>query len=80
MTLIWLGVILVIGGVIFTAAQPMLRGRLSRLRRVGPTPSPSSNTLEPEQPGLGLSLRDNWPGLLMIALGAVLLLSQAAFS
>ena len=79
MTLIWLGVVLVIGGVVFTAAQPMLRGRLSRLRRVSPTPSPSSNTLEPERPGRGLGFRENWPGLLMIALGAVLLLAEAAF-
>lgn len=72
MTLILIGALLIIGGVLFTAAQPILLGRLSRVRRVSPTRP--GNTLEPEVPARGFSFSANWPGLLMIALGAACLL------
>lgn len=72
MTIIWLGALLIICGVVYMAAQPILQGRLSRLRRVSPTRP--GNTLEPERPAKGFSLSSNWPGLLMIALGTILLL------
>jgi hypothetical protein len=75
MALIWLGAVLIIGGVVFMAAQPMLQGRLSRLRRV--SPARPGNTLEPERPAKGFGMNSNWPGLLMIALGTVLLLGWA---
>jgi hypothetical protein len=74
-TLIWLGALLIICGVVYTAAQPILQGRLSRLRPVSPVRP--GNTLEPERPAKGLGLSFNWPGLLMIALGTVLLLGWA---
>ncbi len=75
MTLIWLGALLIICGVVYMAAQPMLQGRLSRVRPV--TPARPGNTLEPERPAKGFGLTSNWPGLLMMALGAILLLFWA---
>ncbi|WP_088346854.1 MULTISPECIES: hypothetical protein [Rhodomicrobium] len=76
MTLIWLGALLILCGVLFMALQPILGGRFSRLRRV--RPARPGNTLEPEQPASGLGFSANWPGLAMLALGAVLLLVGAA--
>jgi hypothetical protein len=75
MTLIWLGALLIICGVVYTAAQPILQGRLSRVRPV--TPARPGNTLEPERPAKGFGLSSNWPGLLMIGLGTILLLFWA---
>jgi hypothetical protein len=77
MTLIWLGALLTLGGVLFLAIQPILRGRLSGVRRLRPTRP--GNTLEPERPAKGFSVKSNWPGFVMIGLGAVLLLVGAAF-
>lgn len=74
--LIWLGALLVIAGVVQTALQPMLRGRLSGR---GVSAGAGRETLEPTQPARGFSLRSNWPGLAMIAVGAVVLLLGAAF-
>lgn len=72
MLTILLGAILVFGGVIFLAAQPMFRARLSSVRRTpAATPEP---TLEPPQPAAGFSLKENWPGLALIAVGGILLL------
>ena len=51
MTLILVGALLFIAGVVYTALQP-LKGRLSRPRTVSPTPD--GKTLEPERPGRGL--------------------------
>ena len=74
MTLIWLGVLLVFGGVLQMAFQPIWRGRLSgtkwlRARR---------DTLEPERPGSGFGIKSNWPGLVLVALGGAFLLAGAA--
>lgn len=77
MTLVWLGALLIVGGVLFTAAQPILRGRFSGGRPLRPVRP--SVTLEPERPARGLGLSANWPGLAMIALGTVLLLAGAVF-
>ena len=76
MTLIWLGVLLVFGGMLQMVFQPIWRGRLSgrgRLRAGQP-----SDTLEPETPAGGLGLKSNWPGLALAALGAAFLLVGAA--
>ncbi len=75
--LIWVGAALVIGGVLYTAAQALWRGRLSRsgaLRGDGPR-----DTLEPPERGRGLALGTNLPGLVMIGVGFLLLLAGAAF-
>jgi len=48
MFVIWLGALLFLGGIVFTAAQAISRGRLSGLRfRSGTT----ENTLEPPERG-----------------------------
>jgi uncharacterized membrane protein len=74
MTLIWLGVLLVFGGVLQMAFQPIWRGRFSgggRLRS-------GRDTLEPTSPASGFGIKSNWPGLVMIALGGAFLLAGAA--
>jgi drug/metabolite transporter (DMT)-like permease len=77
MTLIWIGALLIVVGVVLAAVPPILQGRMSRPRPV--TPARPGKTLEPDRPGKGLDPRTNWPSLAMIALGAVLLLAGAAF-
>ncbi|QHO77319.1 hypothetical protein ACH79_36435 [Bradyrhizobium sp. CCBAU 051011] len=75
MTLIWLGVLLVFGGILQLAFQPIWHGRLSgrkRLRAGRP-----GDTLEPERPGGGFELKSNWPGLALLALGSAFLLAGA---
>jgi len=73
MTLVWLGVLLVFGGMLHMAFQPIWRGRLSR-----PPERPSDNTLEPTRPAAGFGIKSNWPGLAMLVLGSALLLAAAA--
>jgi hypothetical protein len=77
MTLVLLGALLVLTGVVFLASQPLWRGRLSGVRRLRSTES--SETLEPQRPARGFGIKSNWPGLALVALGAVLLLVGAAF-
>lgn len=72
---IWIGALLVVGGLVFLAAPPIWRGRLSGRRA---RPAAARDTLEPRQPGAGFELATNWPGLVLIGLGAVLLLMRAA--
>jgi hypothetical protein len=74
--LIWLGALLVVGGVLFTAAQAIWRGRLSEARQ--PRPGAASDSLEPRGRTTGLGLRANWPGLALIGVGFILLLAGAA--
>jgi hypothetical protein len=75
MLVVILGAILVLGGVLFMAVQPIRRGRLSEKRSL---PGGADGTLEPRRPGAGLSLKSNWLGLALIALGAVFLLAGMA--
>lgn len=74
MLFILLGALLVIGGVVY-----MARAAISRDRMSDPRPNPNDTaqpTLEPRHRGLGfLGLKANWPGLLMIAFGFLLLLA-----
>jgi len=74
MTLIWLGVLLVFGGVLQMMFQPIWRGRFSGGRRL----RSGRDTLEPTRPGSGFDIKANWPGLVMVALGAAFLLAGAA--
>jgi len=75
------GALLTIAGVVYMASAALRRGRLS-----DPAPTASDRpmprfatpgpTLEPRRRGLGfLGLSQNWPGLLMMGLGIILLLS-----
>lgn len=77
MLFIWLGALLVLSGVLFMAAQAIWRGRLSDARRS--RSAVPGTTLEPQRPSAGFGLKANWPGFVMIALGAILLLAGAAF-
>jgi len=76
MLVIWLGALLVLGGLLFMLAQPIWRGRLSEARRRRPSAVPS-DTLEPRSPGAGFGLKENWPGLVFMVLGGILLLVGA---
>jgi hypothetical protein len=76
MVLIWVGALLLLSGLMFMAAQPLWRGRLSG-GRIGT--AKAGKTLEPPRPTGGLSIKANWPGLVLVALGAVLMLAAAAF-
>ena len=77
MVLVWVGALLVVGGVVFMAAQPLLRGQLSGGKRL--RSGRASDTLEPERPAGGFGIKSNWPGFALVVLGAVLLLVEAAF-
>jgi hypothetical protein len=76
MFLMELGALLVLGGILYTARTAIWRGPLS-----GPDSSrPVRDTLEPPRRGLGfLGFGTNWPGILLMAIGAVLLASGASF-
>jgi hypothetical protein len=81
MIMIFAGAALVIIGIVFMAAQPLWRGRLSREPEPenAETLSPrASNTLEPRRPARGFGMKFNWPGLAMVAAGFLLLLIGAA--
>jgi hypothetical protein len=74
MLVVWLGAVMIVGGLLYMAAQPMWRDRLSggRWRMAAAQP-----TLEPPRPGAGLGPKRNWPGRAMVALGALLMLVGA---
>jgi hypothetical protein len=72
--LVWIGALLVVGGVLFTAAKALWPGRLSEARTTGS----ARDTLEPRGTGARLHVRAIWPGLALIGLGALLLLAGSA--
>jgi hypothetical protein len=74
---ILLGALLVVAGVVYMAGTAIWRGRMSDRT---PSRSGGSATWEPAHRGvrfLGLGL--NWPGILMMVVGAVLLLGGMVF-
>ncbi len=71
MTVIYVGVLLVIGGVLFIAYKAIWRGRLSGASRRAAIVE--STTLEPQGRSAAFDPKANWPGLALIALGAILL-------
>ena len=80
MLVIWLGALFVLGGLLFMMAQPIWRGRLSDAKRTSPgvpRDTLEPHTLEPRGPGAGFGLKENWPGLVFIVLGGILLLVGA---
>jgi hypothetical protein len=85
MLVMWLGALCVLSGLLFMLAQPIWRGRLSEARRrkssavlrdAAMKPA-EPMTLEPRRPGAGFGLKANWPGLVLIILGGILLLAWA---
>lgn len=73
MTRVLLGALLVLVGVMYMAYQPLRRHRLSGGKRL--PPDKPANTLEPINPAEGFGIRAVWPGLALIAVGALLLLT-----
>jgi hypothetical protein len=69
------GALLVLGGVVCMAWAAIRRGRMS-----DPAATPSDGgkrTLEPHHRGLRfLGRKANWPGLVMVAIGGLLLLAH----
>lgn len=72
MSIILLGSLLIIAGLVFMAAQPIWRGRLSG--RQGEPATTAGPTLEPRRPATGFRLRSNWPGLALVSAGVLLLI------
>ncbi|MES0027860.1 hypothetical protein [Mesorhizobium sp. M0040] len=86
MAVILIGVLLTVAGLVYMAVAAIMRGRLSEPAAVSTAPDSPPNlatpgpTLEPRRRGLRfLGLSQNWPGLLMMAVGAILLLSVVVF-
>jgi hypothetical protein len=80
MAVILIGALLFMGGVLYMAGATLRRGRLSDPApdRLSPNLATPGPTLEPSRRGLRfLGLAANWPGLLMMAVGAVMLLLGA---
>ncbi|MGK6312686.1 hypothetical protein [Neorhizobium sp. DT-125] len=76
MLAIVLGSILVVIGLLYLLREALGRRRLSDPHR--PDQASAKPTLEPRHQGVGfLGLRRNWPGLAMMAVGAILLISGA---
>ena len=76
LTLPIIGAILIFAGVVYVAGAAIYRGRMSEPHI---DPPEGDLTLEPRRPGLSfLGWKANWPGLLMIVLGGVMLLLPAS--
>jgi len=76
MFLIELGALLVLGGLLYIVRATIWRGPLSGRD----SSRPVRDTLEPPRRGLGfLGVGANWPGILLMAIGAILLVSGAGF-
>ncbi|MDB5562449.1 MAG: hypothetical protein JWN11_1867 [Hyphomicrobiales bacterium] len=72
-----IGALLIILGLLYTAFVTVYRGRMSEPHS---PQEPTGPTLEPRESGLrSFGLKSNWPGLLIIVLGAVILLLPVVF-
>lgn len=70
---VWIGALLFIFGILFMARSTIFRGRMSEPR--ASASDAGGLTLEPSHHGLRfLGLGVNWPGVLMMVAGALLLL------
>jgi drug/metabolite transporter (DMT)-like permease len=67
-----LGALLIVAGIVFLAVQVTRHGPLSSAKR-GPRGVPQS--LEPRQQGPVIDVKANWLGYVLIALGALVLLT-----
>jgi len=75
MVLMGLGALLLIYGILYTARSAIWRGPLSGRD----SSRPVRDTLEPPTRSMRfLGVSANWPGILLMAIGAVLLLSGAS--
>ena len=71
MTLIWIGALCIIAGVVLATMRTVGRGRLSKPRSLNADNKP--DTLEPSGKGDRLSLGSDLPGIGLALLGAVLI-------
>lgn len=72
MLAVWLGALLVVVGLLQMAYQAIWRGRMSDPR---PHHAPTEETLEPRSQRGAFGLKANWPGILMVVCGGLLLLA-----
>ncbi|WBL82123.1 hypothetical protein I3J27_17455 [Bradyrhizobium xenonodulans] len=76
MFLTGLGALLIFGGLLYMLRATIWRGPLSGRD----SSRPVRGTLEPPRRGLGfLGIGSNWPGILLMAAGVVLMASGASF-
>jgi hypothetical protein len=77
MPIVWIGALLVICGLLYMARTAIFRGEMSEPHTAAD--DPVGVTLEPSRRGLRfLGLTANWPGLALMAIGALMLLWGAA--
>lgn len=75
MFLMGVGALLIFGGLLYMVRATIWRGPLSGRD----SSRPVRGTLEPPRRGLGfLGIASNWPGIVLIAAGAVLMASGAS--
>ncbi|MBZ9864059.1 hypothetical protein LB515_01605 [Mesorhizobium sp. CA15] len=83
MAVILIGALLIVAGIVYMAGAVLRRGKLSdpasaASDRPMPNLATPGPTLEPRRRGLGfLGLSQNWPGLVMMGVGIILLLLVA---
>ncbi len=77
MTVIYIGALLVIGGMLSMAYKAIWQGRLSGASRRDAMVK--STTLEPQGRSAAFDPKANWLGLALIALGTILLLAEALY-
>ncbi|QJP14780.1 hypothetical protein G3545_14675 [Starkeya sp. ORNL1] len=72
MLVILSGALFILAGVLYLGVAAILNGPLSRSRRS----AAASDTLEPPERGISVfGLSRNWPGLALLALGSLLMLT-----
>ncbi len=76
MVLIWIGALLVVGGVVLAAGKVLWKGRLSDAHRTGSTGA--SATLEPQGRVRAFHPKHHWPSIFLVALGLIFMLAEAA--
>jgi hypothetical protein len=76
MFLVGVGALLVLSGVVLVAVQALKSGRLSDARR--PRSVVADASLEPKGRSGIFDLKAHWPGLGLITLGVILLITVAA--
>ncbi|MGO4525262.1 hypothetical protein AB4097_10415 [Microvirga sp. 2MCAF35] len=75
MILIWIGALLIVAGIVLAAGRVLWKGRLSDPHRMG---SGTGTTLEPRERVRALHPKHHWPSIILVALGIVLMLAEAA--
>ncbi len=77
MTVIYIGALLVFGGMLSMAYKAIWQGRLSGTSRRDAMVK--STTLEPQGRSAAFDPKANWLGLALIGLGTILLLAEATY-